>query len=143
MATVPISRNPAGGVRSARRVAAAILGVRVARAIHSRWHRLSASERRRLEPLAEDVRKRALDLRGHEDPEPAERGLRAANERLAGAMVESAEADPEVSEDEVARLRAELTHELERLAGAEITASRPARKVPEDPGTRSSSAARG
>jgi hypothetical protein len=123
-------------------VAAAALGVRVARAIHARWHRLAAGERRRLEPLADDVRRRALDLRGHADPEPAGRGLQAANERLAGAMVQSAEADPEVSRAEVTRLREELEGELARLASGEIAASRPARKVPEQPGTRPSPAPR-
>ncbi len=143
MATVPIPKDAAGGVRSARRVAAAILGVRVARAIHARWHRLSTAERSRLEPLADDVRRRALDLRGHTDPEPAGRDLQAANERLAGAMVQSAEADPEVTEDEVTRLREELTRELERLATAEIAASGPERKVPDEPGTRPSPAPRG
>ncbi|MEK6228722.1 MAG: hypothetical protein AABM31_05280 [Actinomycetota bacterium] len=124
-------------------MAAAILRVRVARAIHAHWHRLSAAERRRLEPLADDVRQRALDLRGHADSESAGHGLRAANERLAGAMVRSAEADPEVSETEVTRLREDLARELERLASGEIAASRPARKVPEEPGSRPSPAPRG
>jgi hypothetical protein len=143
MASVPIPKNAPGGVRSARRMAAAILGVRVARAIHARWHRLASPERERLEPLADDVRRRALDLRGHTDPAPAERDLKAANERLAGAIVDSAEADPEVSEDEVSRLRDELTRELERLATADIAASGPVRKAPDDPGTRPSAAPRG
>ena len=134
--------NPAAGVRSARRVAAAILGVRVARAIHARWHRLSAAERQRLEPLADDVRRRALDLRGHADPEPAGRGLKEANERLAGAMVQSAEADPEVSEDEVTRLREDLASELERLASGEISASRSSPKVADEPGFNPSSTPR-
>jgi len=123
-------------------VATAILGVRVARAIHARWHRLSAAERGRLKPLADDVRQRALDLRGHADPEPASRGLRAANERLAGAMVQSAEADPEVSQTEVTRLREDLASELERLASGEITASRTSAKVGEEPGSHPSSAPR-
>ena len=115
----------------------------MARAIHARWHRLSAAERGRLKPLADDVRQRALDLRGHADPEPAGRGLQAANERLAGAMVQSAEADPEVSQDEVTRLREELARELERLASGEITASRTARQAPGEPGPRPSTAPRG
>ena len=115
----------------------------MARAIHARWNRLSATERRRLEPLADDVRRRALDLRGHADPEPAGRGLQAANERLAGAMVQSAEADPEVTQAEVTRLREDLASELERLASGEITASRTARKVPDQPGSHPSSAPRG
>ena len=135
-------RNPAGGAKSARRVATAVLGVRVARAIHARWQRLSVTERRRLEPLADEVRERALDLRGHADPEPAGRGLKAANERLAGAMVRSAESDPEVSEDEVARLREDLSSELERLASGEIVASRSQPQAPERPATHPSPAPR-
>ena len=122
---------------------AAVLGVRVARAIHARWHRLSTPERRRLAPLADDVRRRALDLRGHTDPEAAGRGLKAANERLAGAMVRSAEADPEVSQAEVTRLREDLASELERLASGEIAASRPRPKAPDEPASHPSSAPRG
>ena len=114
----------------------------MARAIHARWNRLSAAERSRLEPLADDVRRRALDLRGHADPEPAGRGLKEANERLAGAMVQSAEADPEVSEDEVTRLREDLASELERLASGEITASRATPGTPAEPGSHPSPAPR-
>jgi len=114
----------AGGVRSAGRLAAALLGIRVARGLHGRWQRLSAAERRRLEPLADDVRERALNLRGFTDPEAAGRDLQAANERLAGAMVESAEDNPEVTRAEVVRLREDLARELERLATADIDASR-------------------
>ena len=114
--------------RAAGQGAAFALAVRVARAIHGRWWRLAPTQRERLEPLADDVRERALDLRGAADPHAASDGLRAANERLADAMVESAEEDPGIGEPEVRRLRDELSRELERLAGAEIEAERgPAR----------------
>ena len=104
--------------------ATSLLGVRVARALYGRWRKMSQSEREPLSPLAEDVRERALDLRGSSDPQAAGRELEAAEERLAAARVESAESDPEVSEIEVRRLRDELARELERLASAEIRASR-------------------
>ena len=52
-------------------------------------------------------------------------------------MVQSAEADPEVSEDEVKRLKEELERELERLASGEVAASRkPPKAARSDPGTR-------
>lgn len=94
------------------------LGFRVARTLHGRWRRLRTPDRERLEPLAEDVREHALDLRGAADRDAAGRALQEASERLAGAMVESATADPEVSEEDVRRLRYDLASELERLAGA-------------------------
>ena len=85
-------------------------------------------DRTRLELLAEDVKRRALDLRGSADGPVAERELRSANEALAAGMVELAEADPEVSEIEVRDLREDLARELERLTSADIRASRgPAR----------------
>ena len=104
--------------------AAAALGVRVARSLYGRWRTLAPEERRRLEPLAEDAKRRALDLRGAADSASAERDLRAASESLAAAIVESAESDPEVDEVEVSRLRDDLRRELERLASADIRASR-------------------
>ena len=109
---------------SPRDIVSTLLGIRVARALHGRWRRMSASDRELLEPLADDVRRRALDLRGEADPETAGRELRDANVKLADAMVESAQADPEVSESEVLLLREDLSRELERLAGAEIRAAR-------------------
>ena len=90
--------------------------VRLARTLHSRWLRLGPDDRERLAPLARDARDRALDLRGSDDRESAERELNAANESLAAAIVASAEADPEVDEVEVAGLRADLRRELDRLA---------------------------
>ena len=107
-----------------RELVATLLGVRVARTLYGRWRRLSAKERDRLGPLADEVRERALDLRGTTDPQAAGRELQEANQKLADAMVESAEANPEVSEAEVLRLREDLTQELERLVGADIAVSR-------------------
>ncbi len=113
--------------RAARMVeqgATSLLGVRVARALYGRWRRMTVAEREPLGPLAEDVKERALDLRGASDREAAGRDLEKAGERLAAAMVESAESDPDISEIEVTRLREDLARELDRLASAEIRASR-------------------
>jgi hypothetical protein len=104
--------------------ATAARGIRVARSLHARWRALGPAERKRIAPLAEHAKASALDLRGVSDRPSAERDLAAANETLAAALVESAEADPEVSQQEVSLLRDELRHELERLASADITASR-------------------
>ena len=104
--------------------ATAMLGVHVTRSLYGRWRRMSGAARERLEPLAEEVKERALELRGLVDTTEAERDLRQANERFADAMVETAVADPEVSEAEVRELRADLVRELDRLATAEISASR-------------------
>ncbi len=98
-------------------------GVRVARSLYSRWRALRPAERARLEPLAEEAKRQALDVRGRADRSQAEGGLRRANEELATALVESAESDPEVSSLEATRLRDELKRELDRLASADIRAS--------------------
>jgi hypothetical protein len=103
---------------------ARMLGVRVARALYGRWRTLGPVARERLAPLAEDAKRRALDSRGADDQAAAGEGLNAASETLAAALVESAEADPEVDELEVSRLRQDLKRELERLSTADITASR-------------------
>jgi hypothetical protein len=100
------------------------LRLRLARVLHGRWRRLSRADRERLEPLADDVKERALDLRGKDDREQAERGLDEASRRLATAMVETAEADPDVSEGDVEDLREDLARELDRLASGEVRASR-------------------
>jgi len=92
------------------------MGFTAARSLHGRWRRLSQPARDRLEPLAEDVRGRALDLRGSAQPEEDGRDLKDANHRLADAMIEEAAGDPEVSEIEVRDLRESLAHELGRLA---------------------------
>lgn len=100
------------------------LGLRVARVLHGRWRRLSHADRERLEPLADEVKERALDLRGERDREQAERGLDEANRQLAAAMVEAAEAHRDLSETDLRELREDLARELDRLASAEIRASR-------------------
>jgi hypothetical protein len=104
--------------------AGASLGVKVARSLYGRWRSLGPAERERLAPLAEEAKERALEARGAGDARQAERDLAAANESLAAGIVESAEADPEVSETEVHRLRDDLRRELDRLATAEVKASR-------------------
>src|ERR687886_734923 len=58
------------------RILRAALGVRVARSLYGRWLRLPAPDRERLEPLAEDAKRLALDLRGFVDRGTAERELR-------------------------------------------------------------------
>src|SRR5919197_2838483 len=103
---------------------ARMLGVRVARALYGRWRALAPSARERLAPLAEDAKRAALEARGAADRRAAQRELNEASETLAAALVESAEADPEVDELEVRRLREDLRRELERLSSAEIRASR-------------------
>lgn len=106
--------------------ATAALGVRVARGLYGRWRVLPAADRERLAAYAEDAKDKALALRGSAPPERvgAEQDLRAASETLAAALVETAEADPEIAEDDVQELREDLRRELERLASAEIKASR-------------------
>ena len=101
-----------------------MLGVRVARALYGRWRVLGPAARERLAPLAEDAKRAALDARGASDAEAADSDLRSASQTLAAAIVEDAEADPELDEVEVHRLRADLKRELERLSSAEIQASR-------------------
>jgi hypothetical protein len=104
--------------------AAAVLGIRVARSLHGRWRLLPLAERKRIEPLATAAKEAALELRGEPDRADAEAQLQAANETLAAALVESAEADPDVTADEVSQLRSDLRRELERLAEADVKASR-------------------
>ncbi len=99
-------------------------GLRVARVLHGRWRRLAQADRERLEPLADDVKKRALDLRGESDLDEAQRGLEEASRRLAEAMTETAEADRDLSETDLRELREDLGRELNRLASADIRASR-------------------
>jgi hypothetical protein len=98
--------------------ATAALGVRVARSLYGRWHMLPEPERQRIENLAEDLKHKALELRGASDAARANEDLRAANETLAAALVDTAQANPEVSEHEVNELREDLRRELERLTGA-------------------------
>jgi hypothetical protein len=102
----------------------AVFGIRVARSLHARWRTMGPDERQRLAPLAADAKERALELRGVADRDSAERELATANETLAAAIVDSAQANPEVSESDLAELRDDLRRELDRLATAEISASR-------------------
>ena len=104
--------------------ATAALGVRVARSLYDRWRLLPAADRERIAVQAEDAKAKAFAVRGAGDPAGAQADLAAASETLAAALVETAEADPEMSPDEVHRLREDLRRELERLAGADIRASR-------------------
>jgi hypothetical protein len=102
----------------------AVLGIKLARTLYLRWRALGPAEQQRLEPLAEDAKELALELRGAADRGAAERDLQAANESLAAGILESAEGDPELTDIEVVRLREDLRRELERLASADITARR-------------------
>ena len=106
------------------------LGVRVARSLYGRWRLLPEPQRERIADLAEHTKEQALTLRGEPDFGRAAAELRAANETLAAALVETAEADPERSAEEVAELREDLRRELARLASAEISASRAPREAP-------------
>jgi hypothetical protein len=103
---------------------ARMLGVRVARALYGRWRSLGPAARERLAPLAEDAKRAALDARGSDDSGAAQDDLRSTSQTLAAAIVEDAEADPEIEEIEVHRLREDLKRELERLSEADIKASR-------------------
>jgi hypothetical protein len=105
------------------------LGIRVARSLYSRWRLLPEADRRRIESLAEDLKAQALALRGATDLDKAEADLRDANELFAAALVETAEADPELDATEVHELRQDLRRELERLATADIKAWRSPREA--------------
>ncbi|HEX2161836.1 MAG TPA: hypothetical protein VHF88_08455 [Thermoleophilaceae bacterium] len=91
-------RDPAARARQALERGASSLGAQLARAASERWQRLPEPRRAKLETLAANVRERALEKRA----EPAR----------------------DVSEIEVRDLRAELARELDRIAGADIAASR-------------------
>jgi hypothetical protein len=123
-------QEPAARAVRALERGATTLGIQVARSVYSRWRRMPAARRAKLEGLAANVKERALDLRGEPDQRSAGQELRVANEQLADAIVESAAADPEVTEIEVRDLRAELARELDRLADADIAASRGPGNVP-------------
>jgi hypothetical protein len=110
------------------------VGIRVARGLYSRWRALPQADRERVAPYAEDAKEKALSVRGAVDRGRAEAELRGASETLAAALVETAEADPEVDEEEVARLREDLRRELERLSTADIKASRENPEASRPPG---------
>jgi hypothetical protein len=113
--------------------AGAAIGVRVARSLYGRWRLLPAADRERIAAFAEDAKEKALSVRGASDPAQAQAELRDASETLAAALVETAESDPEIDTDEVAELREELRRELERLATADIKASRSGRERAKPP----------
>ena len=119
---MPSSKLVIGGA-----AAGAAIGVRVARSLYGRWRILPAADRERIASFAEDAKEKALSLRGSNDPARAQADLRAASETLAAALVETAESDPEIGADEVGELREDLRRELERLATADIKASRSGR----------------
>ena len=110
------------------------VGIRVARTLYARWRNLPDADRRRIEPLAEDLKDQAFALRGAPDRARAAAELFAANETFAGALVETAEADPELGDIEVHELREDLRRELERLASADIKAWRTRREANPPPG---------
>ena len=107
--------------------AASAIGVRVARSLYGRWRVLPLPDRERIASFAEDAKQKAFSVRGASDTAAAQADLRAASETLAAALVETAESDPEIAADEVHELREELRRELERLATADIKASRSGR----------------
>jgi len=107
--------------------ASAAIGVRVARSLYGRWRVLPAADRERIASFAEDAKRRAFSVRGAGDTAQAQEELRAASESLAAALVETAESDPEIGSEEVDELREELKRELERLATADVKASRTGR----------------
>lgn len=109
------------------------MGIRVARTLHNRWRQMPPPQRTRLQSLANDVRERALDLRGSRHPGPDRQALEGASQRLAAAMVSSAHTDPEVSDAAVEELRGELARELGRLRQADVKASRNGRVPTADP----------
>jgi hypothetical protein len=107
--------------------AAGAIGVRVARSLYGRWRLLPAADRERIAAFAEDTKQKALSLRGSGNRAQAEADLRASTETLAAALVETAESDPDVAAEDVLALREDLRRELERLATADIKASRTGR----------------
>jgi hypothetical protein len=119
---VPSTKLVIGGA-----AAGAAIGVRVARTLHGRWRLLPEADRDRLARFADDTKEKALDLRGAADRPRAEADLNEASRTLAAALVETAESDPEVAREDVDRLREELRLELERLATADVKASRTGR----------------
>jgi hypothetical protein len=131
VSTMPPSKLLIGGA-----AATTALGVRVARSLYGRWRVLPPPERERIAGVAEDAKDKALALRGSSAPQraEAEADLRAASESLAAALVETAESDPEIAAEDVDVLREDLRRELERLATADIKASRTAPGPPTPPG---------
>lgn len=129
MPPMPSAKLVIGGA-----AATTAIGIRVARSLYARWRILPAADRQRIEPLAADLKEQALAIRGASDRARAEADLFAANETFAAALVETAEADPELGQIEVHELREDLRRELERLADADIKAWRTRRGATPPPG---------
>lgn len=89
--------DPAGRALQALERHAANVGFRIARSIESRWPHAPLTRRTRVKGVVERVQPPALEVRGERS---------------------------DVAEIEVRDLRAELTRELDRLAAADIAASR-------------------
>ena len=113
--------------------AAGAIGVRVARSLYGHWRLLPASDRDRIAAFAEDTKEKALSLRGSKDRVRAEADLRESSETLAAALVETAESDPDFGAEDVQQLRDDLRRELERLATADVKASRSGRESSKPP----------
>jgi hypothetical protein len=126
---VPSAKVVIGGA-----AATTALGIRVARSLYSRWRLLPEPDRRRIEGQAEDLKRQAFAARGADDRRRADAELRAASETFAAALVETAEADPELDDVDVAELREDLRRELERLSNADIKAWRTRREATPPPG---------
>jgi len=126
---VPSARLILGGA-----AATAAVGVRVARSLYGRWRMLPQAHREQIAGIAEHAKERALAARGAANLDEAATELRAANETLAAALIETAEADPELSPEDVHELREDLRRELDRIASADIKASRTRRVSPTPPG---------
>lgn len=58
------------------------IAVRLARSLYRRWESLPATDRQELEPLAREVKDRALDLRGTVDQGTSELELDRLREEL-------------------------------------------------------------
>ena len=112
----PMEPIPFGGSTSRR-------AVRVAEALYRRWQTMPTAELERLEPLAESVKRSALDLRGRVDSALAERELADVSMELALAIANSERANPLVTTSEFEALRAELSAQLGRLAQQQARAA--------------------
>jgi hypothetical protein len=117
------SGESAARAKRALERSATTLGARLAQSAESGWRRMSPSRRAKLEQLAANVRERASE-RGDADRQAQALELPGASERLADVTVASVRGESEVSDVEVHDLRADLARELERLAGADISAAR-------------------
>ena len=97
--------------------------VRVAKALH-RWRSLGRPPASASAPLAEDEAPPSMPGGAGDSEEGRRARSPPASQVLAAAIVEDAEADPELDDVEVHRLREDLRRELDRLSSAEIKASR-------------------